>query len=111
MNKIAADFGNVTLPNSPFGNDVEGLQTLLSIVLRTLIMGAGIYAVISIVLAGYAYISAAGDPKRIADATAKIWHSVLGLVVAAGAFVLAGVIGRILYGDSSALLQLRYFTP
>jgi hypothetical protein len=110
MNKIAADFGTVT-PPGPFGGDLGGLQTLLSIILRTLIMGAGIYAVLSIILAGYAYISASGDPKRISDATAKIWHSVLGLIVAAGAFVLAGVIGYILYGDSNALLQLRYFTP
>jgi hypothetical protein len=74
-------------------------------------MGAGIYAVLSIILAGYAYISAAGDSKRISDATAKIWHSVLGLIIAAGAFVLAGILGQILYGDPGAILTLRYFTP
>ena len=111
MEKIAADFGTVDPPPGPLGGDIGGLQTLLSIVLRTLIMGAGIYAVLSIILAGYAYISASGDPKRISDATAKIWHSVLGLIVAAGAFVLAGIIGQILFQDADALLQLRYFTP
>ena len=115
MNKIAVDFGNVEPPpvvNSLApGGDISGLQVLLNIVLRTLIAGAGIYAVISIVLAGYVYISAGGDSKKISDATNKIWHSVLGLIVAAGAFVLAGILGQILFGDSNAILQLRYFTP
>ena len=93
------------------GGSIGGLQILLSIVLRTLIVGAGIYAVINIILAGYAYLSGAGDPKRISDATAKIWHSILGLIIAAGAFVIAALIGQILFDDPDALLQIRYFTP
>lgn len=103
--------GYIYPPAGPLGGEIGGLQQIISIVLRSLIVVAGIYAVINIVLAGISYISAAGDSKRIGEATAKIWHSILGLVVAAGAFVLAGVIGEILYGDPTALLQLRYFTP
>jgi hypothetical protein len=72
---------------------------------------AGIYAVLNLVLAGYGYISAGGDPKRIQDAGNKIWHSVLGLVVAAGSLVIAAVIGQILFNDPGALLRLRYFSP
>ena len=114
MEKIAVNFGTVQPPPGVeqfSGGSLEGLQVLLSIIFRTLIVGAGIYAVLSIILAGYAYISAAGDSKRISDATNKISNSVLGLVVAAGAFVLAGIIGQILFGDANALLQIRYFTP
>ena len=90
--------------------NLGGLQLLLNIVLRSLIVFAGVYAVISLVLAGYSYISASGDPKRVSDATAKIWHAVVGFTVAAGAFVLAGLIGEILYNDANAILQIRYFT-
>ena len=93
------------------GGQITGVPTLLNIILRTLILGAAIFAVFNLVLAGYAYLSAAGDPKRIQVATEKIWQSLLGLTVAAGAFVLAGVIGQILFGDPNALLQFRYFTP
>jgi len=103
-------FGSITPPVGPLGSSVEGIQQLISIILRTLIMFAGIYAVIMIVLAGIAFISASGDPKRISDATSKIWHSVLGFVIAAGAFVLAGIIGEIIYNDPTALLRFRYFT-
>lgn len=108
-------FGTVAPPpgvNSlaPGGN-IAGLQVLLNIILRTLIVGAGIYAVINFILAGYLYLGAAGDTKRIGDATNKIWHSIIGLIVAAGAFVLAGIVGQILFGDSGAITGLRFFTP
>jgi hypothetical protein len=105
--------GRITTPDFlvPIsGGDVGGLQVILNIVLRTLIMGAGIYAVINILLAGYAFMSASGDPKRISDATAKIWHTALGFIIAAGAFVIAGVLGQILFGDFNAILQLKYFS-
>ncbi len=107
-------WGGVPVPTwlLPFaGGSVNGLQILLNIILRTLIVGAGIYTVLNLILAGYAYLSAGGDPKRIQDAGAKIWHSILGLVVAAGAFVLAAVIGLILFNDANALLQLKFFAP
>ena len=79
--------------------------------LRTLIVIAVIYSVFNFILAGYAYISAGGDPKRIQDATAKIWQTILGLIVVAGAFVIAGVIGSILFNNPRALLQFKIYTP
>ncbi|OGM04002.1 hypothetical protein A2715_03905 [Candidatus Woesebacteria bacterium RIFCSPHIGHO2_01_FULL_39_32] len=93
------------------GGGVGGIAVLLNIILRTLIVVAGIYAVINLVIAGLAFISASGDPKRISDATAKIWQSLLGLLVAAGAFLIAAIIGEILYGNPGALLNIQYFTP
>jgi hypothetical protein len=115
MNKIAVNFGTVEPPpvvNSlaPGGN-ISGLQVLLTIILRSLVVGAGIYAVINFVLAGYWYLGGSGDPKKVWDATNKIWHSVIGLILAAGAFVLAAILGQILFNNPDALLQLRFFTP
>ena len=107
-------FGKVTTPPwlAAFGGgSVSGIAILINIVLRTLIVFAGIYVVLNLILAGYGFISAGGDPKRIQDATAKIWQSLLGLVVAAGAFLIAAIIGEILYGDPGALLNIQYFTP
>ncbi|KKQ52952.1 hypothetical protein A2865_02445 [Candidatus Woesebacteria bacterium RIFCSPHIGHO2_01_FULL_39_17] len=93
------------------GGTIQGIPILINIILRTLIVGAGIYTIINLILAGYAYLSAAGDAKRIADATNKITHSIIGLVVAAGAFVVGGIISQILFGDPAYLLQLRFFSP
>jgi len=88
-----------------------GPSMFLNIILKTLIVGAGIYATINLLLAGYVFMSAGGDPKKIEEAWSKIWQTLLGLTVAAGAFVLAAIFGKLIFGDYNALLQLKIFTP
>lgn len=112
MNKIAGVFGTVNPPPglaTGIGTTEAGAQVLVQIVLRTMIIGAGVYAIFNLILAGYAYISAGGDSKAIAAATGKITQTVIGLTVAAGAFVIAGVISQIIYGSPTTLLQLQIF--
>ncbi len=114
--KIAASnpFGTVNPPPGALsfgGGNVTGISVLLNIVLRTMIVSAGIYAVFNIILAGYGYISAGGDSKAIAAATAKITQSIIGLTVAAASFVIAGVISQILFGNATQLLNITIYTP
>jgi hypothetical protein len=47
----------------------------------------------------------------VAGAWAKIWQTMLGLAFAAGSFVLAGIFGKLIFGDYNALLQIKIFTP
>lgn len=60
-------FGPINSPEaiSNFGT-VEGgaVGKLLDIVIRTLIIVGGIYALINLILAGYAFISAGDDLKK-----------------------------------------------
>jgi hypothetical protein len=88
-----------------------GLTIFINNILKLLIVGAGIFAVINLVLAGYAFMSAGDDPKKVAGAWAKIWQTIMGLAFAAGAFVLAAIFGQLIFGDYNALLQLRIFGP
>jgi len=88
-----------------------GLGALLSVFTQTLIVAAGIYALFNFILAGYAYMSAGDDPAKTSAASGKITHTIIGLVVAAGAFVLAGVVGRLLFGDWTALTNPIIPTP
>lgn len=108
-----ASFGTIQPPPSitglSTGGPNSGIPNLVSIALKTLIVGAAVYALFNFVLAGYAYISAAGDPKSIQLATAKIWQSIIGLVVAAGAFLIAGVVGQLVFGDPNVILQIQLF--
>lgn len=111
---VLAQFGSVDPPSflqGLGGGSVEGLPVLINIILRTLIVGAGIFSIFNFILAGYGYISSGGDPKRIQDAQSRITYSVIGLVVAAGAFVIAGAIGFLLFGNPTYLLRVRIFTP
>jgi len=109
LNKIAIDVGTINAPTSSRLTDISQIGGVLGAVMKTLVLGAGIYAVFNFILAGYAYISSSGDPKGIQMATAKIWQSIIGLVVAAGALVLAGILGRVLFGNPRALIEVQIF--
>ena len=109
-NPIAQIFGQVNPPPG-ISADVGGLAIFLNIIIKFLIVGAGIFAVFNLVFAGYAFMSAGDDPKKAAGAWAKIYQTILGLAVAAGAFVLAAIFVQLLFGEADALLQLRIFTP
>lgn len=101
-------FGSIT-PPSPIAKYSEspgqGIGNLIQTVIWVLIVGAGIYALLNFVLAGYAFLSAGDDPKKVAGAWAKIWQTALGLLVAAGAFVLAAIFGQLIFGQWDFILN------
>lgn len=101
-NFLAANpFGSIPAPETAISGNDPGLVfgKILNLVLQMLIVGAGIYALINLVLAGYAFLGAGGDdPKKIEAAWAKIWQTLLGLAFAAGAFVLAAIFGQLIFG-------------
>lgn len=106
-------FGNVAPPPgiTGLGAGPEGLISLLSIILKLLVVLGGIWALFNIIFAGYGFISAGGDPKAIEKAWAKIWQSLVGLLFIAGAFVIAAVVGQLIFGDAGAILNPKIYTP
>lgn len=104
--------------NNPFGQirppvaiqnlgTAEGgaLGKILNLFLNLLIVGAGIYALINFILAGYAFMSAGDDPKKVQGAWGRIYQTVIGLLFTAGGFLLAAIFGKLIFGDYSALLR------
>ncbi|MBI3290136.1 hypothetical protein HYZ78_01940 [Candidatus Microgenomates bacterium] len=88
-----------------------GFIGFLSAILQLLIIIGGIWTLINIILAGYKFLGAGGKPEEISNAWAKIWQSLLGLLFIAGAFVIAAIIGQIIFGDPTAILKPQVFTP
>lgn len=82
-----------------------GIGVFLNLIINLLIVGAGIYALFNFILAGYTFISAGGDPKKIESAWAKIWQSIIGLVVIAASFLIAAIVGLLIFGSPSAILN------
>ena len=78
------------------GDGQDAIYTLISRIFVVIGSVAGIYFVIQILLSGFAYISANGDPKKTEAAWAKIYQSIIGLLIVSSAFVIASVIGRLL---------------
>ena len=100
-------FGQITPPETAFTGKEPGeaIGQLIQLVLWILIIGAGVYALFNLVLAGYSFMSAGDDPKKVTGAWAKIWQTLLGLAIAAGAFVLAGIFGELIFGRWDFILN------
>lgn len=106
-------FGCVSPP--PFIKDVAdpkfGMVSLANRIFKLIIVGAGIFAFMNIIIAGYTFLGAGGDPKKVEQAWAKIWQSLIGLLFVAGSFVLAAIFGWLLFKDPTAILSPTIYGP
>lgn len=112
-------FGTIKNPFETFGKTSYtgtvdsgsfGLIVFLNNILRLLFVIAGLYAFLNLVIAGLSFIDASGDSKKISSAWAKIWQSVVGLLIIVASFVLAGIFGMLLFGDATAILNPKLYT-
>lgn len=98
------------LPYS-YGGAVPGLVTFMSNLVKLIIVIGGLYAFLNLVLAGFGFISAGGDAKKIADAWGKIWQSLIGLLIMAGSFILAAIFGWLLFQNPAFILSPQIYGP
>lgn len=117
MNNFLAQnpFGAVTVPGSlsaTYGSEPgPAFGKIIQFGLRALVVGAGIYALFNLVLAGYSFMSAGEDSKKVSAAWAQIYQTIMGLAFSAGAFVLAAIFGQLLFNNPLFLLQPTIPTP
>ena len=60
--------------------------------LNKVFLWAGIVAVLMIVIAGFKYVSSAGDPGKVASAKNAILYSVVGLLLVAFSFAIVNFV-------------------
>ena len=109
-------FGEISPPPgvsrwSVGGGKVPGLIPFLNGLIRLLIVGGGIFALLNIILAGYGFLGAGDDPKKIEAATKKIWQSLLGLLIMVSSFILVAIFGWLLFGNPMAILIPQIYGP
>lgn len=105
-------FGQITLPSEfKYGSYQTGLVNFFTNILRLIFVVAGIYAFINLIIAGFEYMTAAGDAKKLSAAWARIWQSLLGLVIIVGSFALAALFGQIIFGDAMFILRPTIYGP
>lgn len=74
-------------------------QGLFTNILRIVFFAAGIWSFLNIIIAGYQFMNAGGDPKAITAAWAKIWQSLVGLVIIVSSFIFAAIFGFLIFHD------------
>jgi len=93
------------VPGITAEGELPGIVAVINIVLRIIFIIAGVYAFFNIIIAGMNFIGAGGDPKKVTAAWEKIWQSFLGLVIIVSSFIIAAIIGIILFGDATYILN------
>jgi hypothetical protein len=72
------------------------LNTIVSGLLGFMIIIAGLWFMIQIVTAGYAWISAGGDKTHLETARNKILNALIGLIIVVAAWILTGLVGTLI---------------
>ncbi len=112
---LAQVVGNITNPLPSAYQNLQGsrggLVLFFTNILRLLFVGAGIYAFINLIIAGFQFMMAGGDAKAITAAWSRIWQSLLGLLIIVGSFALASLFGQLIFGNPGFILNPQIFGP
>lgn len=102
---MATTFGTINSPIKAYGSVGTGLPTFITNVITIIFAAAGLFAFFNLMIAGFSYVTSAGDPKKIEAATYSINMSLIGLIVMVGAAAITGIISYLLFGSATAILQ------
>ena len=84
---------------------LTGVVAFANSLLKLVFVAGGLFSLINFILAGFDFMGGGGDPKNISKAWNKIWQTLVGLFIMVVSFLLAAVIGILLFGKWNYLLQ------
>ena len=90
-------FGPLGDPQDPGGL----LEGLISSIIGLMVVGAILWFIVQVIIAGYNFMTAGGDSKAFGEARSRLVNAVIGLIVAFMALVFGGM------GISWLLAKLR----
>lgn len=94
-----------SIPSAVENGIPVGVISLINLFLRLIFIAAGLWAFFNVILAGFDFINAGGDPKKVSQAWEKIYKSGMGLVIIVSSFLVAAVLGMLLFKDPGAILN------
>jgi len=98
-------------PVTSYGDVGSGLPTFITNIVTVIFAAAGIFAFFNLMIAGFSYVTSAGDAKKIEAATASINMSLIGLVVMVAAAAVTGIVSYLLFGSATAILAPNITGP
>lgn len=89
----------------PTTGKLTGLLDFMNNILRLVFVAAGLWVFVNLLMAGFQFINAGGDSEAVATAWAKIYQSFIGLVIIVASFLIAALIGIVMFGNPMAILN------
>jgi hypothetical protein len=86
------------------GNNI-GIIIFISNLIRLFAIVAGIWAMFNLIMGGYTFITSMSDAGAMAKVQNSITMTIIGLAIIAGAYIIAAVIGALLFGDPNFILN------
>lgn len=107
-------FGRITppvgTPQFADGQEIDAVVKILNVALNLVMIVGGMFALFNFIWAGFTYMNAHGDPKRISEVNLRLLFTVIGITVLVLAPVGAAVIGIIVFKDATAILRPKIQT-
>ena len=101
--------GNIDAPPGVdlFNQQADGVGIILffSNLIKLIAIIAGLWAMLNFILAGFTYVTSAGDPGKIEKIGSKLTLSVVGLGIIVASYTLAALIGLIFFGDATFIIN------
>jgi hypothetical protein len=88
-----------------------GLGLFITNLIRLTTIAAGIWALANLITAGIMYIGSYGEAEKITAAWARIWHSLIGLLIIVSALTITAIISKVFFGDYSTILNPVIYGP
>lgn len=101
---------NTLNPGGYKGVETSGAVFISNIVKLVLVVG-GITTLFITLFAGFTYITAGGDQKKLETATLSINMALTGLVVMVAAVTLTGIVSWLLFGNPTVILSPNIYGP
>lgn len=82
-----------------------GIIMFISNLIRVFAIVAGIWAMFNLLMGGYTLITSMSDAGAMEKVKNNITMTVVGLAIIAGAYIIAAVIGAVMFGDPNFILR------
>lgn len=96
--------GTLTAPESVVKAPSDAGK-FMSAIVSFIVVVAGIYALWQLLTGGLGYITSNGDKAKVQESSQKMLMAILGLFIIAASFIIAAVVSRLLFGDSSVIFS------
>lgn len=104
--EIPSVIGKIKPPINVGTDDPQvALVKIANMGLNGLLIVAGLYTLLNIVLAGWGYITSAGDSKAVQLANQRITYTIVGIAIIAITPLIAAILGIVIFGHWDAILN------